>query len=109
MLFKINMKKDYNLTITEAKKLILLNNGQVHTFYNPGWGLIGADHSKKNILKDIENAERLSLAGDQAQNMGHALAILSKDCKTQDDILFVETKKKEVDKLLNNIKEEKKK
>ena len=95
------MDKDFNLTIKEAKSL-MSNSKNIHTFYNPGFGLIGGDHSRKSILKDIENAERLNLAGEQAQNMGHALAILKKGVKVQSDILFVETIKEKVDKLLDD-------
>ena len=93
------MDKDCNLTIEEAKSLISKRK-MIHTFINPGYGLVGMDHSRESIVKDIENAERLNLAGEQAQNMGHALAILKKGCKYQSDILFVETIKEKVDKLL---------
>ena len=96
------MDKDFNLTIEEAKSLIS-DSKEIHTFYNPGFGLVGGDHSRKSILKDIENAERLNLAGEQAQHMGHALAILKNGCKVQSDILFVETIKENVDKLLGDV------
>ncbi len=95
------MNKNFDLTKEEAKKLILVNKGMVHTFYNPSFGLIGGDHSEKSILDDIEHAQRLNLAGESAQKIGHALAILKKGVKLQSDILFVETKSKEVEKLLD--------
>ncbi len=82
----------------EAKKLLALNNGMVHTFLNASFGLVGADHSKESIYKDIDNAERLEITGEQAQAMGHGLAILPKGAKYQKDILFVETKKELIEK-----------
>ncbi len=98
------MDKDFNLTKEEAKKLPLFYKGMVHTFFNPSFGLIGGDHTEKSILKDIDEAEILNLAGESAQKMGHALAILKKGCKLQSDVLFVETKAGEVEKLLNKHK-----
>lgn len=93
-----------DLTKEEAKKLILIkDDDMVHTFLNdPSIGLIGADHTKKSIFKDIKNSKRLTLAGEEAQKFGHALAIISKSAKYQSDILFVKTKEKEVKKLLDS-------
>ncbi len=87
-------KKDYILTKEQAKEMVLVrDDGMVHTFYNMPFGLIGGDHSKESIFKDIDKAFMLQKAGKSAQAMGHALAIVpSRKCK-QSDILFVETKK----------------
>ncbi len=82
------------LTPEQAKEVLALNNGMVHTFLNGSGMLVGADHSKKSIYKDIDNAERLEITGNSAQAMGHGLAILPKGAKLHGDILFVETNMK---------------
>lgn len=94
------------LNKTEAIKIInFKEDGMVHTFYNnPSFGLVGADHDKESILKDINNAKQLQLAGTQAQAMKHALAILPKIPCLQTDILFVETKPEEVEKLNKKVR-----
>ena len=104
------MKQDPEGAITLNKKeaiklLAIQEDGMIHTFINkPSIGLIGADHSKEDILKDIENAKSLQLAGKEAQSFKHALAIFPHlPCK-QSDILFVETKPEEVEKLNAKVK-----
>jgi hypothetical protein len=80
------------LTKEQAKEVLALDKkGMVHTFLNAPFGLIGADHSKKSIYKDIDCAERLEITGEQAQSMNHGLAIIPKGATKQGDILFVET------------------
>jgi len=92
----------------KAKKIIAFNKkGMAHTFYNAPWGLIGGDHSKKSLFKDIDNAIECKITGEQALGMGHGLSIIpTYPCK-QSDIIFVETKgnfnKKEITKLTKQI------
>lgn len=86
------------LTKEQAKEMILVNKGMVHTFYNMTFGLIGGDHSKKSVEKDIDNAYMVKETGDFAQSMGHGLAIIPHKGCLQSDVLFVETKKKKVEK-----------
>lgn len=90
------MNKKYILTKSQAKEMLLVEDDMVHTFLNnPAFGLIGADHELKSLLKKIDNAFQLQKAGEAAQKLGHALAIMPfKDC-LQKDILFVATKKTE--------------
>lgn len=88
------MVKDKDILKKEqARKMILVDaEGMVHTFYNLPFGLVGGDHSKKLILKDINNAFMCKRTGKQAQGMNHGLVIIpSKKCK-QSDLLFVKTK-----------------
>lgn len=79
------------LTPEQAKEVLALNRGKVHTFLNGSGMLIGADHSKESIYESIDNAEILEVTGPSAQAMGHGLGILPKEAKNQGDILFVET------------------
>lgn len=81
------------LTKEEAKKIILFDKNMCHVFNNLPCGLIGGDHSKKSVFKDIDNSFECRITGEQAMKMGHGLAIIpSKECN-QSEILFVETKK----------------
>ena len=92
-------KDDSILTKQQAKELVVDRcDRMVHTFYNPPFGLIGADHTKKSVFEDIDNAFVCKKTGESASGMGHGLAIIpNKKCK-QSDILFVETKQKETSK-----------
>ena len=94
------------LNKNEAIKIInFRKDGMVHTFLNnPAFGLVGGDHSKESILEDIKKAKQLQLAGEQAQAMKHALAIIPHLPCLQSDVLFVETIKEEVEKLNKKVK-----
>jgi hypothetical protein len=86
------MKDKDVLTKEEAKKMVLSDGDQVHTYYNLPFGLIGADWTKAQVFKAIDDAVLLKKTGPDALKMGHGLAVLpSLPCK-QSDILFVETK-----------------
>jgi len=81
------------LTKEQAKKMILVNDeGMVHTFYNVNGVLIGGDHSKKSILKDIENAFECRKGGKHAKAMKHELVIIPTKEWLHKNLLFVETK-----------------
>jgi len=87
-----NKKREGWISKEEAKKLVIKRDDKmVHTFYNPGFGLIGGDHSYKSIMRDIDNSFECNVTGEQAQKMGHGLAIIPSKESNQDDILFVET------------------
>jgi len=80
------------LTKEQAKKIVLINKGEVHTFYNVNGMLIGGNHSKKSVFKDIDTAYECRLGGECAKAMKHELVVIpSKDC-LQKDLLFIETK-----------------
>ncbi len=94
------------LTKKQAKEILDLKDGFVHTFKNPHMiGLIGADHSKESIYESIENAETLELAGEQAQAMNHGLGITPKGAKHHSDVLFVATDMRKVASLVSNKRE----
>jgi len=85
-------KDESLLTKKQAKEMLLVKKGMVHTFYNMPFGLLGGDHSKKSVLDDIGKAFNVKRTGEIAQSMGHGLVIIpSKECN-QSDLLFVETK-----------------
>lgn len=82
------------LTKAEAKKIILFNEEDMtHTFFNMVFGIIGSDHSKKSILKDIDKSHMCKKTGEQALAMGHGLVVIPAEKCKQSDLLFVETKK----------------
>lgn len=70
---------------------ILPDSDSVHTFYNPGFGLIGADWSKADITDKLQNSDIIELTGPGARGMGHGICAYNKTAKYQNEILFVET------------------
>lgn len=89
------VKKDPDvLTKDEARNMLAVHDGKVHTFYNGAFGLLGAEHDIKSIHQNIDEAFMLKRTGEQAQRMGHGLAIIPHENCAHSDILFVETKVK---------------
>lgn len=78
---------------------VLPDGDSVHTFYNPGFGLVGADWSKEEIVDKLRNSDRIELTGPMVRNMGHGICAYSKDAKYQSDILFIETDEARVSRL----------
>lgn len=86
-------EEDFRVTKEKAKEMVIKRpDNKVHTFYNnPNFGLIGADHDYKSVMKDIDRSYVCKRTGPEAQKMNHGLAIVpNKDCD-HSDILFVET------------------
>lgn len=76
---------------TEQAISVLPDGDTVHTFYNPGFGLVGADWSKEDITDKLRKSDIIELTGPAARGMGHGICAYNKDTKCQSDILFVET------------------
>jgi len=93
------------ITKEQAKSILALNDGKVHTFTNNPMALLGADHTQKSINESIEKAESLELTGDQAKAMKHGLAIFPPNAKNHYDILFVETNMEALEKLEQELEE----
>ena len=78
--------------ITKDQAISVLPDGDsVHTFYNPGFGLVGADWSRKDIINKIQGSEIVELTGEIARGMGHGICVYNEDTKLHSDILFIET------------------
>lgn len=75
----------------EQAASILPDGDSIHTFYNPGFGLVGADWSRESLLDKLEKSDILELTGPMAREMGHGMCAYDKTAKTQADILFIET------------------
>lgn len=79
------------LTYDEAVSL-LPNEENIHTFVNEPFGLIGADWSRDEILKLLENHETvIELTGETARGMGHGMCAYRKGAKYQSNIVFIKT------------------
>ena len=78
------------LTYEEAVAL-LPDCEYVHTFYNHGFGLVGADWGREEILDKLRKSEVIELTGEQARALGHGICAYAKDAKYQSEILFIET------------------
>ena len=50
----------------------------IHNFIPSGFMMLGADHSQKSVLADIDRAERLAIFTNSS-NMGHALSLIYKN------------------------------
>lgn len=75
----------------EQAAYILHDKDDIHTFYNPGFGLVGADWSKREVLSKINGSEILELTGPSARGVGHGLVAYNDNVTTQGDLLFIET------------------
>lgn len=84
------MSNSQRFLTAEQALSILPDADCIHTFYNPGLGLIGADCSRQDITDKINNSDKLELTGPYARGMGHGLAAYN-DGAYQSDILFIET------------------
>lgn len=81
----------YYLTYDEAV-LLLPVNGDIHTFKNAPFGLIGADWSRDDILAELKKPDMvIELTGEQAKAMKHGICAYSKNAKYQSELLFIET------------------
>lgn len=75
---------------------VLPDGGTIHTFYNPGFGLIGADWERDDILDKIEKSDIVELTGPGARSMGHGICAYNKDTKWQSQILFIQTDEEKI-------------
>lgn len=83
------------ITIEQAIS-VLPDGDAVHTFYDPGFGFVGADWSKEDITDKLRRSDIIELTGPVARGMGHGMCVYNKDTKWQSDILFVETDEERV-------------
>ncbi|MCW5591018.1 MAG: hypothetical protein KIS74_02865 [Burkholderiales bacterium] len=76
--------------LTPEQAIAMLAEGElVHTFINPGVGmLIGADWTREEVIAAINEAGEASLTGSMATSMGHGIAI-----KHQGRFVFLATRK----------------
>lgn len=78
--------------LTKEQAMSVLPEGDaVHTFMNPGFGLVGADWSREDIIEKIQRSDVLALTSEMARSMGHGMCVYNSDAKYQSDILFIET------------------
>ena len=83
--------------ITADEAIALLPEGdEIHTFYQMGGALVGADWDRADILQKLVECDKIEIAGDQARAMGHGLAVYRSDSKWQSEVLFVETDEKKL-------------
>ena len=73
------------ISLDEAIKR-LPDGDMVHTFRQGGPCLIGADHERDRLIDAMRSAPEIEVAGQQAQAMGHGLAICD-----EHGWLFIET------------------
>ena len=78
--------------LTKEQAISVLSEGEsVHTFMNSGFGLVGADWSREDIIDKIQRSDVLALTGEMARSVGHGMCAYNKDTKWPSNILFIET------------------
>ena len=78
--------------LTPEQAISVLHDGDsVHTFYNPGFGLVGADWSRTDIEDKLKASDIIELTGIVARSMGHGICAYSKNTKDLSEILYIET------------------
>jgi hypothetical protein len=83
--------------LTKEQAVSVLPDGEtIHTFLNPGFGLVGADWERDDILDKIEKSDIVELTGPGARGMGHGICAYNKGTKWQSEILFIETDEKKL-------------
>lgn len=88
--------------ITYDQAVSILPDGEyVHTFINGGFGLMGADWSREEILDKLQKSEVIELTGEKARSMGHGMCAYNKNAKWQSDLLFIETNEERLAQLEN--------
>lgn len=86
--------------ITADQAIAILPDGDtIHTFYNPGFGLVGTDWSREDILDKLQKSDYLELTGPAAKGLGHGLCAYDRSAKKQGDILFIATDKERLERL----------
>ncbi len=90
------MEKRKFVSVDEAINL-LPKGDEIHTFYNYGNCLIGADWDRQEVIDKLNASDKIELTGMQARNMGHGLAAYNNDTKWQSEVLFIETDKDKLD------------
>ena len=83
----------------EEEASILPEGDSIHTFYNPGFGLVGADWSREDILDKLRKSDIIELTGETARSMGHGMCAYNKETKWQSELLFIETDEEKLAKL----------
>ena len=99
------LEKIYEVVKMEKRKFVsadeainLLPEGdEIHTFYNYGNNLIGADWDRQGVIDKLNASDKIELTGMNARNMGHGLAAYNNDTKWQSEVLFIETDKDKLD------------
>ena len=94
------MSEDKVFLTAEQAESILVDGDNIHTFRSSTFTLIGADWSRKEIIKaiiqaHIRGADNLEIGGEQCKRMGHSLVIWTSD----NNPLFVECDKVKSQKL----------
>lgn len=86
--------------ITAEQAISLLPDGDaIHTFYDYGICLIGADWDREDVISRIKESDKIEITGYSARKMGHGIAVYNDDTKWQSEVLFIETDKTKLDEL----------
>lgn len=74
------------VTFEEAVTLLPERSRRIHTYRQVGPILVGADHDRADLLKDMQAAPTIEVGGKGCQTMNHAVVIFD-----DHGPLFIET------------------
>ena len=78
--------------LTKEEAISVLPSGEsIHTFYNLGFALVGADWSREEIIDKIQKSDFIEATGKSARGMNHGMCAYDKNTKYLSDVLFIET------------------
>lgn len=70
----------------------------VHTFYNMGNTLFGADWKRVEIIDELKKSDFIEICGESARSMSHGICCYKKNTLWQSEVLFIETVESELSK-----------
>lgn len=80
------------LTKDEALSLYVFSDDDtIHTFRQSGFGLIGCDLSKRELVRKMDETELMEIAGPHMCSMKHGIALVPKNAQWQSEIIFLKT------------------
>lgn len=88
------------IILTKEQAISLIGDGQdIHTFRSGHGILVGADHSRKELLESIERAKLIEIGGEACKRMGHGLVVWTSNT----DPLFVQADKVLLESIENSL------
>lgn len=63
------------LTKEQALEIAKFNGKNIHCFLSASFGLIGADHDRKEFDKELNKASSIEVGGGNCRRMNHALVL----------------------------------
>lgn len=83
------------ITVEEAISL-LPEEGDIHTFYQMGNSIVGADWEREEVIRLLRERDTIEISGECARSLDHGIAAYNSDAKWQSEITFIQTDEKKL-------------